>query len=232
MRSRPSSSLSNRRGYTAVEVLMAMTVMTIGAAAVMSMQKASVQGNLDARETDVANSIARMWVERLQRDAMQWTQPNNANPLLNNFVQAKLLYGGIITNKGQWGVPNFEMGVTTPETMSYAFDILGRDIPSAQIGSGKTTDPETIFCVNYRLQYLVPPTLPMEPGLIRADVRVLWPRGIYNTPNPSAPQAWCSDNSGIMTAADPEGASGVIAGSGPAFHSLYLTTTIKQGSQQ
>src|SRR5271165_2005192 len=99
MRPRHSFKPSTRRGYTAVEVLMAMTVMTIGAAAVMSMQKASVQGNLDARETDVANSIARMWVERLQRDAMQWTQPNNQNPTLNNFSQAVLLS---TPKYGQW----------------------------------------------------------------------------------------------------------------------------------
>ena len=50
---------------------MAMTVMAIGGAAVMTMQKTSVTGNLDARKADVANSIARTWVERLQRDSMR-----------------------------------------------------------------------------------------------------------------------------------------------------------------
>ncbi len=207
---------------------MAMTVMTIGAAAVMSMQKASVRGNLDARETDVANSIARMWVERLNRDAMQWTQPNNQNPTLNNFAQALLLSS---PKYGQWGVPNWEMG-STPENMSYAFDILGRDIPKAAIGSNKPTDPETIFCVNYRLNWLVPQSLgatPIEPGLIRADVRVLWLRGINNVP--SSLQGWCSDTSGIMAADDPEAASGAAAGSGPVFHAIYVTTTIRQGGR-
>ncbi|HEY8091971.1 MAG TPA: prepilin-type N-terminal cleavage/methylation domain-containing protein, partial [Polyangiaceae bacterium] len=115
------------RGYTAVEVLMAMTVMTIGAAAVISMQKASVQGNLDARKTDVANSIARTWVERLQRDAMQWTLPNSANPAGNNIGNA-LLIGGNVT--GTWFLPTQYMG-GTPETMSPGFDILGRDVPAA-----------------------------------------------------------------------------------------------------
>jgi len=223
---RPSSS-SSTHGYTAVEVLMAMTIMTIGAAAVMSMQKASVQGNLDARETDLANSIARMWVERLQRDAMQWTQPNNQNPLGNNFAQARLLSSPLY---GSWSVPASEMGLTNPETMSYAFDILGRDIPAAQIGSTRATDPETVFCVNYRLQWLVPQTLgtqPIEPGLIRADVRVLWLRGLYNVP--PAFQGWCNVNSGIMTQDDPD--FGAPANTGPYFHSLYVTTTIRQGAQ-
>jgi prepilin-type N-terminal cleavage/methylation domain-containing protein len=222
MRPRPSSS-SSARGYTAVEVLMAMTIMTIGAAAVMSMQKASVQGNLDARETDLANSIARMWVERLQRDAMQWTQPNNQNPSLNNFAQAKLLSSPAY---GAWGVPKWEMG-SSPETMSYAFDILGRDIPAAQIGSSNAADPETVFCVNYRLQWLVPQTLPVEPGLIRADVRVLWLRGLYNVP--TALRGWCNEQSGIMTQDIPD--NGAPANTGPYFHSLYVTTTIRQGAQ-
>ena len=72
-RARPTSTTA--RGYTAIEVLMAMTVMAIGGAAVITMQKTSVTANLDARRADVANSIARTWVERLRRDGMAWTSP-------------------------------------------------------------------------------------------------------------------------------------------------------------
>jgi hypothetical protein len=184
---------------------MAMTVMTIGAAAVMSMQKTSIQGNGDARKTDMANAIMRAWVERLQRDAMQWTLPNADFPTQNNFSNAKLLSTPAY---GTWQLPLYEMG-STPETMSYAFDILGRDLPTADIGT------ETIFCVNYRLQWLVPQALPLEPGLIRVDLRVLWPRGISNDPAPS----WCA-NTAAITTPDPT-----------QFHTLYLTTDIRQGAQ-
>ena len=52
--------LAPARGYTAVEVLMAMTVMAIGAAAVMTMQKASVKGtSTRARPTWPTPSRAR-----------------------------------------------------------------------------------------------------------------------------------------------------------------------------
>src|SRR5271154_1609339 len=117
-RSRRSCGRTAPRGYTAVEVLMAMTVMTIGAAAVMSMQKTSIQGNLDARKTDMANSIARMWVERLERDAMQWTLPSAQNPTGNNFAGALLLAS---PTYGAWGLPSYEMGGNADgiETMSY-----------------------------------------------------------------------------------------------------------------
>jgi prepilin-type N-terminal cleavage/methylation domain-containing protein len=202
-----------RRGYTAIEVLMAMTVMAVGAAAVMSMQKASIQGNLDARKADIANGIARTWVERLQRDAMQWTLPNGDNPSLNNFANAKLLSTPAY---GTWGLPKWEMG-STPETMSYAFDILGRDLPTANVTK------ETIFCVNYRLQWLVPQALPLEPGLIRADVRVLWTVGISNTPI----AGWCNDANAQLVNPD-QAAPNPPA---PLCHSIYLTTTIRQGAQ-
>lgn len=212
MRSRPSSTA----GYTAVEIMMALTVMTIGAAAVMSLQKTSVTGNFDARETDLAASIARTWVDRLHRDAMSWTMPNNTYPTLSNFNNAPLLAQAPF---GKWTVPSFEMGQTTPETMSYGFDVLGRDIPPGLVTSSPSP---VIFCVNYRLQWLVPPNLApaagqtMEPGLIRADVRVLWPRDIVSRPAGD----WCTTVSGLN---NPE------TQPDPQFHSIYMTTTIRQG---
>src|ERR1700733_5193402 len=76
------------RAYTAVEVLMAMAFAAIGSASIVAMMKTSVQGDEDARKTDVANAIAHMWTERLRRDAMQWTLPNSSGTG-NNFSNAK-----------------------------------------------------------------------------------------------------------------------------------------------
>jgi hypothetical protein len=200
--------------------MMALTVMTIGAAAVMSLQKTSVTGNFEARETDLATSIARTWVDRLHRDAMNWTMPNNTYPSVSNFTNAKLLSQ---PTYGQWGLPSFEMNgpSTPPETMSYAFDILGRDIPSS-LAAASSANP-VVFCVNYRLQWLVPPNLtppaggpPVEPGLIRVDVRVLWPRNIYGRPTGD----WCTS---VSTLVNPE------QGTQPTYHAIYVTTTIRQG---
>jgi len=99
-----------------------MTVLAIGASAVMSMQKAAMQANLDARKIDMANSIARMWVERIRRDSMQWTLPSPANPTGTNFANAKLLsYVGM-----NWVLPPAYGGQTPP--VSPGFDIRGRDI--------------------------------------------------------------------------------------------------------
>jgi prepilin-type N-terminal cleavage/methylation domain-containing protein len=196
----------SERGYTAIEVMMAMTVMAIGAAAVISMHKTSVTANYDARQTDVANGIARTWVERLQRDAMSWTTPSSTDPTGNNFNNAVLLANNVT---GLWFLPTGEMGLTNPETMSPAFDILGRDLP---------TLTDALFCVNVRLTWLVPPALPAEPGLIRADVRVLWPRAITSTP-----QGFCSTGTAALPNPDPT--------LPPLYHAIYMTTTIKENGQ-
>ena len=212
-------------GYTAVEVLMAMTVMVIGAAAVMSMQKASIQGNLDARKTDVANNIARTWMERLQRVAMQWTCPSPActasNLGLSTLIGAGSNTGGNVT--GQWFLP--PNAGKTPETLSPGFDILGRDLPTAQLPPSAASGwPGATFCVNVRLTWLVKPAV-SEPGLIRADVRVLWPRGILG----GAPATGFCDTA-TAALADPETVA--PANERPFFHTIYLTSNLKENPAQ
>jgi prepilin-type N-terminal cleavage/methylation domain-containing protein len=223
----PASARTTRRGYTAVEVLMAMTVMAIGAAAVMSMQKASVQGNLDARKTDVANGIARTWIERLQRDAMQWTCPSPACQSSTNINLAKLLSAGSSNPSsrinGKWFLPLDYIGGggTIAETMSPGFDILGRDLPQGQLANAE-------FCVNVRLSWLVPQTT-TQPGLIRADVRVLWVRGVLAPQsNLTLPAGFCDTTTAALD--DPD--TVVAVNLRPYFHSLYLTTTITESPAQ
>ncbi len=210
---RPLSKTS--RGYTAIEVLMAMTVMAIGGAAVITMQKTSVTGNLDARRADVANAIARTWVERLQRDAMSWTQPGAAGSG-NNLANARIL-NNIVMSEGAWFLPTQEMG-GNPETMSPGFDILGRDLPQGELAAAD-------FCVNVRLTWLTQTPLPPGGDLIRADVRVLWPIGIIN----SMP-GFCNDQVAVL--ADPNKGPAIVDPNAdpntPVFHALYLTTSIRE----
>jgi hypothetical protein len=204
---------------------MAMTVMVIGAAAVMSMMKVSVTGDLDARKSDVANAIARTWVERLQRDAMQWTCPSPACATSN--MSNALLLGTHVPST--WFLPKDYMGTTNPETMSPGFDILGRDLPTGllkpDVSKGGTGWPGATFCVNVRLSWLVPQALPNEPGLIRADVRVLWPRAIVA----GAPAGGFCDET---TAALPDPETAVPANERPFFHTLYTTTDIMETPAQ
>ena len=204
-----------RRGYTAVEVLMAMTVMAIGAAAVMTMQKTSVQGNLDARKTDIANSIARTWVERLQRDAMQWTLPEHRlSHARTTSRNAQLLSSTHVRARGS--CPRTYMGTSNPETMSYALR-HPRARPAARRDVSART--EAVFCVNYRLQWLVPQALPTRAGahpgrraraLAARHQQRARPRGLVHARR-------------LPRSVNPDPASR------PRYHTLYLTTDIRAG---
>jgi prepilin-type N-terminal cleavage/methylation domain-containing protein len=201
-------------GYTAVEVLIAMTVMAVGAAAVMTMQKASIQGNLDARKLDVANNIARMWEERLQADAMAWTQPNANAATTTNIASGALVADGLGNHPGTWFLPADYAGNTPPE--SYVFDILGRDLQVGNIGSA-------IYCVAIRLTPLVPGNLPTSPALVRADVRVLWLRGLGAT-TPSG-TTFCS-------AGGAAGNGDALAPDPSLYQALYVTTALRENPAQ
>jgi prepilin-type N-terminal cleavage/methylation domain-containing protein len=219
------SGAGSTRGYTAIEVLMAMTVMAISGVAVMTMQKTSVTANLDARRTDVANEIARTWVERLQRDSMQWTLPSPQNPAGDNLASAPILAQGIGA-AGAWILPTQEMAQSHgAQTMSPAFDLLGRDLPLDSFGSAD-------FCVNVRLRWLAPAPTTSGGDLIRADVRVIWPIGIFNSFNATA-GGFCNAQTAADT--DPNTDSAIVRASGgdpgsPALHAIYLTTTIRKNA--
>jgi Tfp pilus assembly protein PilV len=167
------------RGFTAVEVLIAMTIMFIGAAAVMTMQKTSIQGNLDARRADVATSIARAWVERIRRESMRWTQPSASSAASNLAAVTGLNTGAL----GTWFRPTSDMiagGESNPsavETASYAFDILGRDLAQADINATAPTPNNVEFCTEARITAL------LAGAAYRVDVRVIWPRGTHTVPN-------------------------------------------------
>jgi prepilin-type N-terminal cleavage/methylation domain-containing protein len=202
------------RGYTVIEVLMAMTVLAIGGAGVITMQKTSVASNVEARKADIANSIGRMWIERLRQDAMGWTTPNATNSS-TNFANTTYLNGNVGSSPlaPAWFVPATAVspgdGTTT---MSAGFDILSRDQPLGSIADAS-------FCVNIALTWL--DSTGVSPGgdMIRADVRVLWPVGI----NVAPPADYC------VTAAtiDPNLTS---TSTSLIFHELYLTTNLLENT--
>lgn len=199
---------------------MAMTVMAIGGAAVMTMQKTSVVGNVDARRADVANSIARTWLERLQRDSMQWTLPGPEGGT-SNLANA-LILANVNSIPGRWFLPTGEMGQTgVVEMMSPAFDILGRDLPQASLTKAD-------FCVNVRLTWL--PQAPSPLDLIRAEVRVIWPMGILN-----ARPGFCNTTTAALADPNTDPSAMRLTGAdpnAPVFHTLYAVTTIRENAAQ
>ena len=60
------------RGYTIVELMMAITVLAIGVSGIIAMQKITVASNLHAKKLAIATQIARAWQDRLAVDASLW----------------------------------------------------------------------------------------------------------------------------------------------------------------
>lgn len=151
------------RGVTMIEIVMAMGVLAVGTSGIIAMQKVTVVANRDARNMEIANEIARTWLERLRADAMVWNHPSAINPSsdlaetvwLNSYVKPQ--------NAPAWVRPE-----NTKLKLYGVHDALGRDDTTGYL--------EGPFCVNLRLTWHRPNRS------MRAEVRVYWQRqGIQGT---------------------------------------------------
>jgi prepilin-type N-terminal cleavage/methylation domain-containing protein len=190
----------NKRGYTAVEVMMALTLLLIGSVGVMAMQRAAVQGNADAREMDVATSIARSWIERLERDATLWT------PSIVPTVPPTNLTSALLVNEnptGIWYVPQARLAPAGAQNdvESAGEDILAQDMASL-------TQAGLRYCVNLRVTPLT-----LDQTLMRVEVRVFWPRNLTQSPDPN----YC--NSAPAAALDT---------ATQQYHFVYAATALRQ----
>lgn len=203
-----------RRGYTAVEVLAAMTLFAIGAAGVIGMQRVTIQGGQDAKRLDMATNIAHEWVARLQRDSMNWTMPSSRNrDVTNVYTATKWLTsvqsaGCVAPN---WCTPPAPVG--PPEGFSYAFDIHGRDRPVA--------GADHHYCVQYRLWWSRPlgAAAPFnEQAAISADVRVFYSK------QELLPIGTCSNPT--INGVTPDSTN-----YREAFHMVYASTTLRSAQE-
>lgn len=150
------------RGFTLVEVMMSLTVLTIGMLGIISLQRNTVVANAQAQQMTVATNIGRVWIGRLQADASLWNHPSAFNAASDLKTDTKFL-----TNYGiGWFLP------TDPTNQySYAFSQSGKDIDP----TSPALATDTIYCVNVRLtQLYADPLLTTVPSMLRAEVRVYW----------------------------------------------------------
>lgn len=143
----------SKAGYTVIELVMAMAVFAIGVTGVAAMQSATTVSNRHAKNIAIASAIAKTWQEELAVDATVWTATNAASLQQTSWVQ--LVNGA---GNGAWVLP------ATVGTMGATFDALG---------NFTAVQANTVFCAHIRLTRLIQT---QGSGLVRADVRVFWPR--------------------------------------------------------
>lgn len=138
-------------GYSLIEVMTAVAVMTVGASGILLMQGAATHSNQDAYETTIALNFASTWIERVKRDALLWTAANVGT--------GGTLY---LNRRDEWWAP--ALPLAAPEE-SIAADYHGFDTVNRA---------DMRYCMNMRTSALQ--NLGGADSLLRVDIMVWWHR--------------------------------------------------------
>lgn len=181
---------ASKRGYTVVEVMMALAVLTLGAAGVIAMQKATIVANVNARNLATANAIAQSWMERMRVDAQAWNE-QGGSPDIANTQWLNLAVNAPPTNGSGWFTPNVVNVNTTFPAGSPVADVMGADLYA-----GDTTALVPAFCTQVRLTRFAnsqSSQIAQFYRAIRVEVRVVWARGGVQLDCPTLPVTWETD---------------------------------------
>jgi len=146
------------RGYTVVELMMALAVFAGGVTGVIAMQRTVIVANRHARNMTVANGIAQAWLDQLEVDATLWRTNLDQTVWLKSINVAGVA--------GNWTLP--AQSAAAARNFGPTFNVFGASDPAA-----------TDYCVHIRLTWLYPDENGggrAGTGSIRTDVRVFWLR--------------------------------------------------------
>jgi prepilin-type N-terminal cleavage/methylation domain-containing protein len=156
-----------RQGFTLVEVMVSLGVMTISAMALFGMQAQATRANGRARDMTMASQIAQNVVERLKLDGLIWNTITPNDPA--DLVLTETLKSIALATPG-----NF---MTLPErseprsgktaALSNAFNQFGDDVLTA--GATSAALAAIRYCASMRLAWVYD-----SHRVMRADVRVWW----------------------------------------------------------
>jgi len=146
-------SRARQRGYTLVELMMALALFTVAMLGIISMQKITVISNTHAKNVAIAERIAQAWGAQLEMDATAWRSATS--------------YGaGFLSNPAGWQRPLPARGFGS------AFDALGNPLSDSSTDLAKAQ-----FCTHVRLSWLYPPGQGVSGNTtLRAEIRVFWLR--------------------------------------------------------
>lgn len=193
-----------QRGYTIVELMMAMTIITIGIMGVMSMQKVTIDSNQHAKNLAIATHIAESWLDELAAESAQWNDTDDFN---ETIWLAEV--GAETVQNPVWFVPDYDAA----RNFGPAFDALGNPVATADIAD------DAHFCSHLRLTWMHgQETVKQGAGLIRAQVRVFWRRtGTFDLQN-APPAHVCAVTPNQFDQDDAM----------QLFNVVYVTTAVRQ----
>lgn len=157
-----STKLPARAGFTLIEVLMSALVLGIGLVGILAMQTSANLTNRGAYDRQTAMTLAETTLERLKRDAIEWTPTQGA-------AEDSWLAHAVLSADGSWAMPPIPSGATAQPTYN---DMMLPNVVNTAIPSGWTamTEKNSRYCIEYQLGWVV------VGKMARADVRVSWAR--------------------------------------------------------
>jgi prepilin-type N-terminal cleavage/methylation domain-containing protein len=200
--------MRRREGFTLVEVMVSLGVMTVGAMALIGMQQQTTRANVHARTLTVATQIAQNVIERLKLEAIAWNSvtATPATPAAD-LGNAPSLARIAASTPGDF--------MTLPpgpgaRVLSNAFDYYGADL---DITTGNAAALASIYyCASYRLTWVY-----TNYRAMRVDVRVWWTKEAPSRSiNDDFPR--CADDNAKL---NPGGAMF------DNYHVVYLSTVIR-----
>jgi prepilin-type N-terminal cleavage/methylation domain-containing protein len=196
-------------GFTLVEVMVSLGVMTVGAMSIIALQQQTTRANVHAREVTTATQIAQNVLERLKLEAIAWNRVTGAPA--SDLQRTPTLLRIVGSTPGNFmGLPPQTFAATPPRELSNAFDYYGADVDLTNATSA--TLATVYFCAGIRLSWIYTNLRAM-----RADVRVFWPRDGSGRTITSDFAACVDNNSGL----NPNGAYY------NAYHIIYLSTVLR-----
>ncbi|MFA9410206.1 MAG: prepilin-type N-terminal cleavage/methylation domain-containing protein [Deltaproteobacteria bacterium] len=193
-----------RRGFTLIEVMIAIGIMTVGSLGILSMHHAVSGANRSAHEMNTALAITERWIERVDRDSLSWSEPGlNSSTLTGTTYLAPLAATTTGTN---WFTP-----APALSTESYGFDYFGNDTSTAS---------EIKYCTNLRLSWI------RQGSSARVDIRTFWYRAGH-MPGTATHPDWVSGSNFRGADCDAATADGWGIGTAPNVDAVFASTVVQ-----
>ena len=139
-----------QRGYTLVELMMALALFSVAVLGIISLQKITVASNAHAKNLAIAQRIAQAWAGQLEMDSTQW--------------RTSLPSSGFLTGNGFWERAPYNGS----RNFGAAFDGLGNPLTDNQLSRAR-------FCAHVRTSWMYRDAVGATGnGMLRAEIRVFW----------------------------------------------------------
>jgi len=193
------------RGFSLAEVLVVLTLTTIGFIAIINLQIGTLEAVATARNVTEATNLAEHVIELIRSEAIEWTADGDT-------VNSQFTYLSVAGNPAAGGGSGWELATLSPSMNDRRVGSLGDaflgGIDGITTGSNEgilnefPADRNKRFCVFFRLSWIIPDYL------LRADVRVLWMRGRqtqteYADCSPADPRDMFDDTSRVSSVTIP-----------------------------